>query len=252
MPIAEFNSSAQVDVEASNALSQDGAVIMRRALSNDRFDHLRLLSIAAFAIMDLKSRELERGQSRPDDHLRSYVETYRRLQYIGEDVVITLLSNTALANPTFSPIADALIKSVGPIFPSGPIFVPTKSVLRRQGTLETAYVVWHRDVHAVQTVELENVFNCWVPCEPVGIDRPSLQVVLGSNNVMKQHPVNYAIPDNPDDDQVLSQFGEESICTAILDPGDVLIFSDHTIHRTQPMNNDALTRTSGEFRFRCS
>ena len=38
----------------------------------------------------------------------------------------------------------------------------------------------------MQRVELENVFNCRAPCDAVGIDRTSLQVVLGSNKIMKE------------------------------------------------------------------
>jgi len=253
MPIAEFPTLAAAE-KVWNSLSEDGAVILRAAITTELLGRLQLYCKAAFAIMDIKSNELDEGRSPASDHLRPYVETYKGLQYVADDVLSTILSNAGLANPGLSAIGEPLLKSLQPFFPVSLDFVPNKSVLRRQGVRDdaqkTAYVVWHRDAHAVQTVELGDVFNCWVPCEQVGIDRASLQVVIGSNRIMKRRPVNYSSYDNPQDEEVHYEYGSERICTAFLNPGDALIFSDHTIHRTQPMSDDALTRMSGEFRFR--
>jgi hypothetical protein len=254
MPIAEFGQRASAQANAIfSALSEDGAVIIRQALPDEVVTYLQLLSTAAFAIMDIKAKELEQGRSNRHDHLRSYVEIYRSLQFIGEDVVITVLSHAGLTDSGFSPVVDALLKYLGPMFPYPLSFVPSKSALRRQGSRDhakkTAYVPWHRDAHAVQLLEFGNVFNCWAPCEPVGFNRASLQIVRGSSKIMKQRSVDYATQEYHGDDQVRSEFGQESICTAVLDPGDILIFNHHTLHRTQPMSDDALTRMSGEFRF---
>lgn len=251
MPIATFQwtSSPRANV-VFDALSEDGVVIVRQALSEEAIWHLKLLCTAAFAIMDIKTRELEKGLGRPDDPLRRHVDIYRQLQYIGDDLLITLLSQAFLTTPGLASIANLLLQSLARYFPFQLRFLPTKSVIRRQcGTRQASYVVWHRDAHAVQTAELGNVFNFWVPCDSVGVNRASLDVVLGSNKVMKQRRVDYAAYDNPSDQQVRAEFGEDKLCTAFLDAGDVLVFSEHTIHRTQSMGDNAQTRISGEFRF---
>ena len=91
MPIAEFGKAGRSDA-VLRALSEDGAVILRHALPNDELAHLRLLCTAAFAIMDIKVTELNQGTTRPDDLLRPHVETYRRLQYVADDVLTALLA----------------------------------------------------------------------------------------------------------------------------------------------------------------
>jgi hypothetical protein len=104
----------------------DGAVIIRKAPSNGDLARLRLPSTAAFAIMDIKAKELELGEALPDDHLRPYVETYRTLQYIGDDVLVTLFAHAGLAKPGLSPTAEALLRCLSPIFPRKLSFVSTK------------------------------------------------------------------------------------------------------------------------------
>jgi len=212
------------------------------------------MSTAVFAIFDMKVQDVGRNEIRHDDPLVDYVKRYGLLQFIGEDIVRTLLSHSYLPRSGFDRVTEVLSRVLTAVFPNQSFeFIAGKSALRRQGTRgnarKSAYVEWHRDSHAVQTVEHGNCLNCWVPLNAVGIDRPSLQVVLGSNRVLQSSPVDYQAHDNPTDEQVSKDFGDSKVCTAVLDPGDVLLFGHHTLHRTQPMGDDYPARLSGEFRF---
>lgn len=251
MPIPEFASNS-VPARACAAYAEHGAVILRQALSHDLTEHMLLLSAAAFAIMDIKSQDAARG--RRDDPYQDAVDRYAKLQFIGDDVTRLLFSNASLTSPGFDRIASALAALLDAIFAGKPfVFVPGKSALRRQGTQGTArrsaYVVWHRDAHAVRTAELGECLNCWVPFQSVGIERPSLEIVVGSHRSLSERIVDYEENDSPTDDEIRATYNPSQICTAIMDPGDILIFGHHTLHRTQPMGDSYPMRMSGEFRF---
>lgn len=250
MPIPEILSGSN---NAGAIYSDSGAVIFRKLLPKDAIDQFSLLCAAVFAIMDLKVKEKEAGEARSDDPLSEYVKLYGQLQFIGEDVVRTLLASASMGHAGFDKLVAALSSAVAPALQHKLQYVPSKSTLRRQGTTGhaqvSAYVPWHRDAHAVRTADLGDCLNCWVPMNPVGRDRPSLQVVLGSSKVLRDVKVDYEQNDNPSDEQVLKRYGADAICTAVLEPGDVLVFSHHTLHRTQPMGATYGTRMSGEIRF---
>jgi hypothetical protein len=68
--------------------------------------------------------------------------------------------------------------------------------------------------------------------------------------VLRGREVDYAnTNDSPDESEILKQYGADSICTAIMEPGDFLVFDHHTLHRTQPMGQTYPVRVSGELRF---
>ena len=220
------------------------------ALSAEAMWQFGLVCTAVFAIFDMKVQHLESGRSDLGDPYRVYVENYRALQFIREDVVTALLGSAQLPDRAFTCVVGPLQELLQRVFSLTTMrFVPEKSVLRRQGVQMTSYVAWHRDAHAVQTADLGDCLNCWVPLNSVGCERPSLEFVTGSNRILQNCVVDYATQDSPRHDQVVAEYGASQICTAMLDLGDVLLFDHHTLHRTQPMNGAHPPRVSGEFRF---
>jgi ectoine hydroxylase-related dioxygenase (phytanoyl-CoA dioxygenase family) len=101
----------------------------------------------------------------------------------------------------------------------------------------------------VQTVEYGECFNCWIPIHPVGVDRPSLQIVPGSHRKLRARAVDYTTHEPVSDEEIRDSYGKDAIATAILEPGDVLLFGHHTLHRTQPMDTEHPERVSAELRF---
>ena len=203
--------------------------------------------------MDLKVTELATGEARSDDPLHAYVGRFEQLQIIPDDIVRTLLNTSYMGKAGYEKIAEVVRQSVEDSLKVALRFVPEKTTFRRQGTegraKKSAFVPWHRDAHAVRTADLGNCLNCWVPLQSVGVIRPSLQIVVGSNNLMKTKNVDYDAIDNPSESDVIDHYGEDSICTAILEPGDFMVFDHHTLHRTQYMGDTYPTRVSGELRF---
>jgi hypothetical protein len=253
LPIPEFLPGF-VPHQAEDAFADSGAVILRQALADYDLRYLHLYCTALFSILDMKVEEFDAQNTRLDDPLTRHVELYRRLQFVGEDLAVSLLAHSYLSESGFSRTARSVGIPLATLFPTKSMqYVPHKSVLRRQGTRgqarKSAYVTWHRDSHAVRTAEFAECLNCWIPLQAVGIDRPSLQIVLGSNKTLQDRPVDYEADETSTDDQVRTDFDNAEICTAILDPGDILLFGHHTLHRTQQMTEESPSRISAELRF---
>jgi hypothetical protein len=119
-----------------------------------------------------------------------------------------------------------------------------RSYMRRiAGT--TVQVPWHIDADAANTWR-PNCFNVWLPLDPVGRDRPSLDVVCGSQRTMRRLPL-LVDAARYRDDEFVAAIGSSS--TPELNPGDALVFDQFTLHRTQCVASPATVRISCEFRF---
>jgi hypothetical protein len=251
MPIPELSIGFQPP-ELRAYYEQAGAIILRNALSEDITSYFRYYCNAVFSIMDMKVHDLPPQR---DDPLGPHTERYRVLQFIGEDVCQTLLATSHLRHgPGFASVTNRLKQILSFGLSTAPaLYIAGKSALRRQGTQnnaqKSAYVPWHRDAHAVQTADLGNCVNCWVPVHAVGSERPSLQIVVGSHHMMKRRAIDYSVNEYHSDDDLRKVYRMDDICTVVLNPGDVLIFDHHTLHRTQPMGDAYPIRISGEFRF---
>jgi len=109
----------------------------------------------------------------------------------------------------------------------------------------TAKVPWHVDADAAN-IWRPNCFNVWLPLDHVGRDLPSLDVVSGSQRIMRKLPPMEHFG-RYRDDQFVTSIGTSS--TPELDPGDALVFDQFTLHRTQCVSSPKTIRSSCEFRF---
>jgi hypothetical protein len=218
--------------KARAAYEHAGALIVRDAIHLKDLGAARDQWLAAFRAFDEMSESPE-----AHDAFKLELGMFSNYQFIQQGVLRHRLN-----------LPDGLASHLGRLGRSlfGRVsYVEGKSAIRRQGRKSSAYVVWHRDAHAVQTMESGDCFNCWVPSESVGEERSSLQIAVGSNRDWKNRPVNYERHDNPAHEDVEKNY---EIATAVLNPGDILIFSHFTLHRTQPIANE-IERISSEFRF---
>jgi hypothetical protein len=235
---------------ANEAYADAGALVIRRLLATEAIERAQLLCAAGFSLFDIKVLELHAKQSRPDDPFTEYVRLYGLLQFISLDALKSILISASLGVQGFDAVSSAAREKLKLAFPDHPLkLIEGKSALRRQGAKRSSYVDWHRDAHAVQTVEHGDCFNCWIPIQAVGITRPSLQIVPGSHHQLTGRAVDYSRNEPVSDEEIVEQYGSEAIATAILEPGDVLLFGHHTLHRTQPMDRDHPERISAELRF---
>lgn len=116
---------------------------------------------------------------------------------------------------------------------------------RHQGAM--THAGWHNDADAVG-IDFDPCFNVWVPLASVGWGaKPSLEIVVDSDAKMRAMPDR--LRENWPDDWVRKTFADHEIVCPKLAPGDVLVFSHYTLHRTQPLADQSEPRISAEFRF---
>ncbi len=114
---------------------------------------------------------------------------------------------------------------------------------RRQGPIHPEHAIpFHQDQEFMGPIK--RAVNVWIPLTQAGGDYPGLEIWSGC----PQKPLlSFALP--PYERQsVSSQIPPESLWNPIMMPGDVMIFTPYTIHRTWYEPNMFQTRYSSEIR----
>ena len=84
--------------------------------------------------------------------------------------------------------------------------------------------------------------TCWVALTPCGAQAPGLELV-------RQRLDSLLSPATLTEDRVHARFPTEGFWSPVMEPGDVLIFSGGTLHRTHVTPHMDADRTSIELRF---
>lgn len=105
---------------------------------------------------------------------------------------------------------------------------------------------WHTDYHGGGTAHYDPCFNIWLPLTAVGREQPSVELVRGSHRRMRELP-----PSDTGiftDEWVAEHFPAMARIVPELAPRDALIFDHCTLHRTQPLERETISRISIECR----
>jgi hypothetical protein len=125
-------------------------------------------------------------------------------------------------------------------------YFPKRSYFRRHLGMGKK-VAWHIDADGATIFRVaSSSINIWMPLDPVGTDLPSLEIVPRSHAAMRRIAM-LAGNNRSRDDAFVSTIGASS--TPQLDVGDVLIFDQFLLHRTQNVGSENAVRTACEFRF---
>jgi hypothetical protein len=77
---------------------------------------------------------------------------------------------------------------------------------------------------------------------------PSIELIPGSNKTMRKLPTLVA-PNTTRSDEWVKEHIADPSWTPHAMPGDAILFDHWTLHRTQPLQKECVSRTSCEFRF---
>jgi Phytanoyl-CoA dioxygenase (PhyH) len=119
------------------------------------------------------------------------------------------------------------------------------SFFRQMTPAAAVQVPWHCDAEAASTMLVEGfetLVTAWVPLSFVGVQVPSLEIAEGSNIIMRQQDL-VARNHRPEPD-----LSGCTVATPVMAPGDLILFDQFTLHRTQPIAVQRLRRTC-ELRF---
>lgn len=114
---------------------------------------------------------------------------------------------------------------------------------RRQSPIHPDHSIpFHQDQEFMG--RMQRAVNVWIPLTPAGGDYPGLELWVGG----PQKPLlSFALSPN-ERQRVSSQIPQEALWKPLMMPGDVMIFTPYTIHRTWYQANMPQTRYSSEIR----
>lgn len=109
-----------------------------------------------------------------------------------------------------------------------------------------APVPWHCDAEAASTLKLAPACTIvWVPLDQVGRDAPGLELIEGSDELMRERN-DRPLPPNLHRSDAFADAIHGRRLAPVLDPGDALVFNHFHLHRTQLIPGE---RTNVELRF---
>lgn len=150
----------------------------------------------------------------------------------------------------FGAVNQSILARVSPEYFAGQVFgLRSKmSIARRQSPVPDENTLpFHQD--GTNYVELD-FLNFWIPATPAGGDAPGLELVpvaIGGSLEVTKGPSTY--PSIELDEATLAdRFGRDNFFHPVMEPGDVLVMNQYTVHRTYTPPGATRERFSFEVR----
>jgi hypothetical protein len=213
-----------------NSLEADGAITVRGLLNDQAVRYLIEIVNAAFAYLD------SGGGDQPMRDTWISVGTIW-LPNLGRCGI-----SSAQAHEFSSLLAREANRALGPSYLAADI-----CSIRRMNEKRTR-IGWHTDYDGGGTRPYDPCYNIWLPLTPVGREQPSVEVVRGSHRRMRELPVPSPHNGAFSEEWVAKYFAPAARLAPELKPGDALIFDHWTLHRTQILDRDRVSRASIECR----
>jgi hypothetical protein len=150
----------------------------------------------------------------------------------------------------FGAIDRSILAQVNPEYFPGQVFgLRSKmSIARRQSPVPDENALpFHQD--GTNYVELD-FLNFWIPATPAGGDAPGLELVpvaLDATLAVTTGPSIYPSIEL-DEASIAARFGRDNFFHPVMQPGDVLVMNQHTVHRTYTPPGATRERFSFEVR----
>ena len=215
-------------------LTTDGVAVVRGFLSGDQTTALRHVVTSVYDAMAACSEI-----SNPE-----MAENFKRWNGVWLRPLPDFLNGHGTLSAQYRAAVATVARRTRMLFGGDWRYYPLRSYFRKYTGAEEL-VPWHIDADAAR-VDRQEAINVWLPLDAVGAGLPSLEMVVGSHDKMRQLPL-LTGERRYRDDAFAASAGTKVVPR--LDPGDAIIFDHFTLHRTQPQIGDIFERTSCEFRF---
>jgi hypothetical protein len=215
-------------------LATNGVAVVRQFLNGDQTTALRHVVASVYDAM-AKCSEF----SNPE-----MAENFKRWNGVWLRPLPVFLNGHGTLTAQYRASLADVVRRTRMLFGGGWRYYPLRSYFRKYTGVEEL-VPWHIDADAAR-VDRPEAINVWLPLDAVGAGLPSLEMVVGSHDKMRQLPL-LTGERRYRDDAFAASAGTKIVPQ--LDPGDAIIFDHFTLHRTQPQISGMFERTSCEFRF---
>jgi hypothetical protein len=215
-------------------LTTNGVAIVRGFLSGEQTTALRSVVASVYDAMASCAEFSNPGMA----------ENFKLWNGVWLQPLPDFLNGRATLSARYRASVATIARRTRMLFGGGWRYYPLRSYFRRYTGAEEL-VPWHIDADAAR-VDRPEAINVWLPLDAVGAGLPSLEMVVGSHDKMRQLPL-LTGERRYRDDAFAASAGTKIVPQ--LDPGDAIIFDHFTLHRTQPRIGGIFERTSCEFRF---
>jgi hypothetical protein len=245
--IPEIHADAPTDLAKLRLTT--GAALCRQVFNTDEVATLRRFALYAYSVGEAMSGHLaphEVSQAVADGQIvRGYVswpQLKGALAFANDDLVKRL---DTMADKT-RVLAEAA-------YGSRVRFLDGFAVARRHraspSPVEITKVPWHRDSTFIGPSGNLDTINFWVPLADVGATAPSLELILGSHQLMEQIREERPSYTNIESDWIDQHLAGFERSTPHCNAGDALFFTDQVVHRTQILADAGVDRINLEFRW---
>jgi hypothetical protein len=215
-------------------LTTNGVAIVREFLNGDQTTALRSLVASVYDAM----------ATCPEFSNQEMAENFKKWNGVWLRPLPDFLNGHGALSVQYRASLADVVRRTRMLFGGGWRYYPLRSYFRKYTGAEEL-VPWHIDADAAR-VDRPEAINVWLPLDPVGAGLPSLEMVVGSHDKMRQLPL-LTGERRYRDDAFAASAGTKIVPQ--LDPGDAIIFDHFTLHRTQQQFSGIFERTSCEFRF---
>jgi Phytanoyl-CoA dioxygenase (PhyH) len=215
-------------------LTTNGVAIVRGFLSGDQTTALRGVVASVYDAMASCAEFSNPGMA----------ENFKLWNGVWLQPLPDFLNGRATLSAQYRASVATVARRTRMLFGGGWRYYPLRSYFRKYTGAEEL-VPWHIDADAAR-VDRPEAINVWLPLDAVGVELPSLEMVVGSHDKMRRLPL-LTGERRYRDDAFAASAGTKIVPQ--LDPGDAIIFDHFTLHRTQPQLGEIFERTSCEFRF---
>lgn len=211
-----------------------GVVQVRGAMQPEPLARVHDAAARVFAERDVSASRGELAESLMTDYVRRFIH----IDALGLDQALV----DALVPPSFLAVASGYLGAEATVAPE-----------RHVRLILTGRSDNHLPFHQDESILGRKMLNVWIPLVRCGVDAPGLELVLGSWT--EQLPVSppadarYAVERAMiTEDAILGRFGREALWRPAFTPGDALLFSGRTAHRTYATPQMTRDRMSVELR----
>ena len=231
MIVIDARSDKSVE-NVAETLRMQGVVVLRGALDSKAVVDLGSAARNAFAAMDATRDRLSADDQRILDRMEMPVSN-------PKDAFRLRLDNYHILDS--ARLRNVLHTVFGPF-----LWLYPPMIRRQNPNAESAFLPYHQD--RAYTAHYQRFYTCWIPLTACGDDAPGLEVLCGRVEDDLSHESIGLWESGIPTERLSRILAERSSYTPSLTPGDVIVFSEHTLHRTQGTAKMSQVRISIDFR----
>lgn len=218
--------------QVADTVKEFGVAVLRQALDRNGVEAFHSQILQAFAELDARRDELSEEDRQMLDRMEMPVPD-------RDNSFRTRIENYHVLN------SEKIVSAIETL--QGPFGWHYPPQIRRQNPqAKKAHLPYHQDASYMK--DYKKFIICWTPLTACGEDAPGLEVAIGRVDEYISHSASGLWEAALTDEQLKEYLPNMVTYAPMLEPGDVILFDERTLHRTYLPERMTKTRISIDFR----